>query len=113
MEAEVTTDTKLDQQSRFVLKSLISRLADVETSLYRTRRDMVALAVLLNRRGVTIEEAEWEAAAQEIEAAHQIEMVFDPRQRRGEEFLARILGGEEIPEEEMNQWLRDVEEGSK
>jgi len=82
----------------FVFKSLNGRLADVDSSLYRTRRDMLALAVLLNRKGVTIDEAEWEAAAQEIEAAHQIEMVFDPRWRRGEEFLNRILDGEEIPE---------------
>jgi hypothetical protein len=30
---------------------------------------------------------------------------------KGEEFMRRLLAGEEIPDEEMNQWLGEIKEG--
>jgi len=109
MEAPFTPDQRavLD----FVFKTLNNQIADVRSSLSRTRRDLIALAGVLNGKGVTITEVEWKDAASRIEAAHQVDFVFDPRVQRGEAFVARILRGEEIPDEEMKRWLRDVEEG--
>jgi hypothetical protein len=109
MEAPFTPDQR--GIIEFVFNTLNHQIADLHSSLARTRRDLIALAGVLNSKGITISEAEWKDAASRIEAAHQVDLLFDPRVQRGEDVFARILRGEEIPEEEMNRWLRDIEEG--
>ena len=100
-----------DQQKfiDFVFRTLNNRIADVHGGIYRTRRELIALAVLLSRKGIDITAEELEAAAKELEAGHQVDMALDSRVQRGEELISRMLRGEDIPQEEMNQWLRDVE----
>jgi hypothetical protein len=102
---------KLEAAQRFGFRTLNGLIADLTRSLYRTRRDLIALAGLLSNKDIPIDAEEWEAAAKELDAARQIELALDPRFDKAEEFLRRILAGEEIPDEEMNQWLRDVQEG--
>ncbi len=81
--------------------------------MYRTRLELIALAGLISRKGITIEEEEWKEATGTIAAAHQVDLLFDPRVQRGEELLRRILSGEEISDDEMDRWLRDVGEHDK
>jgi hypothetical protein len=96
---------------RFMFNALNGQLADVRSGLHRACRDLIALAAVICRKGIEIDSDEWEEAAREVEAAHQVELAFAPRMQRGEELIARLLRGEEVPEDEINQWLRDVEEG--
>ena len=63
-----------DQQKfiDFVFRTLNNRIADVHGGIYRTRREVIALAVLLSRKGIDITAEELEAAAKELEAGHQV-----------------------------------------
>ena len=47
---------------RLAFKMLNGLITDLQKSHYRTRRDLIALAGLLNAKGITIDSEEWEAA---------------------------------------------------
>jgi hypothetical protein len=96
----------------FAFKLLNGRIDVLSSSLYRTRRDLIALAGLLAQKGIAIDPDEWEAAGKELDAAHQLELALDPRLDKGTELLRRILAGETVSDEEMNAWLRDVHGGA-
>lgn len=63
----------LEATLRFTFKSLNDQIAELSESLYRTRRDLIALAAVLSNKGLAIDPDEWEAAGKEFDAAHQIE----------------------------------------
>jgi hypothetical protein len=96
---------------RFTFNSLTLQIEALSGSLYRTRRDLLALAGLLSQKGIEIDPDEWTAAGQGLDAAHQVDMVFDPRVARGNELFQRMLSGDTIPDEEIDAWLRDVQKG--
>jgi hypothetical protein len=90
-----------------IFTTLNTQLADLRDSLWRTRRELIALASLISRKGVEVDRAEWEAVSREIEVAHQVELALDPHVQRGQELIAKILRGE-VDEGEVERWFRDT-----
>ena len=82
------------------LKVLIGEVAALRDDLYRTRRDLIALAGLISSKGISIDPEEWKAAAKTIAVAS------DPRVKKGEELMHRLLAGEKVSDEERDRWLR-------
>ncbi|HEY3065694.1 MAG TPA: hypothetical protein VGL09_07875, partial [Methylomirabilota bacterium] len=68
----------------------------------------LALGGLLASKGIPLEDEEWEEASKVIAAADAVEKALDPRLQRGEELFNRLARGEEVRDEEVEQWLREI-----
>jgi hypothetical protein len=108
--ADVTREEfeRLNTATQFLLQGLGGLISVLSKEIRNTRCDLLALALLLAQKGITIEREEWEAASKEMAAAYAVDQALDPRTQRSEEIVNRLARGEEVGDDELQQWLGEI-----